>query len=65
MKTFVTFVHGYQEVKNLSEAIETAKNNDTTNFIVEIDDTKLPEHINAEDCIYATEDAAIKRTTIW
>ena len=65
MRTFVTFVNGYQEVKNMNEAIEVAKSNDMTNFIVEIDETKLPEDVRVEDCIEAAEDEAITRTTTW
>lgn len=65
MKTYVTFVNGYQEVENMNEAIEIARNNDMTNFIVEIDETKLPKDVRAEDAIYAAEDEAITRTTSW
>jgi hypothetical protein len=64
MKTFVTFVNGYQEVANMAEAIVVAKENDNTNFIVEVDESKLPEGLKAEECLYAEEDGAIKRTTL-
>ena len=64
MRTFVTFVNGHQEVGSMTEAIEVAKENQT-NYIVEIDETKLPDNVTVEDCIYSAEDEAITRTYNW
>lgn len=64
MKTFVTFTSGHQEVENMGQAIEVAKKNDA-NYIVEIDDEKLPDNVSIEDCIYSKENEAITKTYSW
>jgi hypothetical protein len=71
MKTFVTFVNGFQEVENMPEAIKLAKKKEKEMyegfviFIVEIDETKIPEDVEVEDCIYSAEDESITRTSNW
>ena len=63
MRTFITFVNGYQEVKTMSEARLVANENPLTIDIVEIDEDNLPEDVTVEDCINAAEDECIIRTT--
>lgn len=64
MKTFVIFTSGHQEVENMAEAIEVAKENQA-NYIIEIDEEKLPYNVSVEDCIYSEENEAITRTYNW
>jgi hypothetical protein len=64
-RTFVVFFIGHAEVDGMGEAIELAKRRDDVNYIVEIDERKLPEDVTVEDAIYAREDGAITRTTSW
>lgn len=63
MRTFVTFVNGYQEVENMQEALSVAAKNPLTIDIVEIDESRLPDDVQVECCINCHEDEAIKRIT--
>ena len=64
MRTFVNFVNGYQEVENMEEALTVASQNPLTLYIVEIDETKLPEDVQVEHCLNCAEDECIKITNI-
>lgn len=65
MKTYVTFTNGHMQVENMQEAIEVANERENVNFIVQIDETKLPEDVRVEDCIVAEECEFINRTYNW
>jgi hypothetical protein len=65
MRFFVTFVNGWAEEKNMEEAIQAAKSNDMALEIVVIDETKLPDDVRAEECVYCAEDDAITRICSW
>lgn len=55
MKTYIVYPDGHMQVDNLQEAREISKSDNKVLYIVEIDETKLPEDVKADECIYSEE----------